>query len=263
MPLRLVLGLTFLWAGWGKLEATFPAKGEDAARLANMGLIVPVPGGGPAPSAAPAAPLPSNTPDSAPTPKPAGGPEALVSLAQTPLAVGAGPTYRAADFPSEQPVRRLWGIALRVSKAGDPPVDASGKRPQATWPSILATPLWAKTQAQAVLVTELLAGAFVLLGFVTRWSSLALGGVMLGAIWLDQLTPAMQSGATIWGVLPAHAPFDVRAWTPLAWQCALLAAALSLAISGAGRLSVDLALSARARVAPAPTTGARSAGRPT
>ncbi|MAO20099.1 MAG: hypothetical protein CMJ35_12285 [Phycisphaerae bacterium] len=38
--LRLVLGITFLWAGTGKLMGTMQVSGDDAARLANMGVVL-------------------------------------------------------------------------------------------------------------------------------------------------------------------------------------------------------------------------------
>jgi uncharacterized membrane protein YphA (DoxX/SURF4 family) len=43
--LRLVLGITFLWAGTGKLMGTYLVTGDDAARLANIGVmpITPAP----------------------------------------------------------------------------------------------------------------------------------------------------------------------------------------------------------------------------
>ena len=36
--LRLVLGVTFIWAGTGKLIGTMQVSGDDAARLANLGV---------------------------------------------------------------------------------------------------------------------------------------------------------------------------------------------------------------------------------
>lgn len=36
--LRLVLGITFIWAGTGKLMGTMQVSGDDAARLANLGI---------------------------------------------------------------------------------------------------------------------------------------------------------------------------------------------------------------------------------
>lgn len=45
--LRLVLGVTFVWAGTGKLIGTMQVSGDDAARLANLGItldtIIPEP----------------------------------------------------------------------------------------------------------------------------------------------------------------------------------------------------------------------------
>jgi len=35
--LRLVLGITFLWAGAGKIIGTTTVEGDNAARLANLG----------------------------------------------------------------------------------------------------------------------------------------------------------------------------------------------------------------------------------
>lgn len=175
------------------------------------------------------------------------------------------PLLTAAQFPNDQPVKRLWGVALRVSKAGDPPVsNVQGvATASATWPRALAYDPWPKAQAQGVLVVELLAGAMVIVGLLTRPAALALAGVMLGAMWLDQCTPAIQSGKTILGVFPSHEAFDVRGWMPLAWQGALLGACVSLAISGAGRLSLDAIRHARRVVinAPTPQQGGPARGR--
>ena len=44
IPIRLVLALTFLWAGVGKFAATFPVSGEDALVLYEMGAMS-APGG--------------------------------------------------------------------------------------------------------------------------------------------------------------------------------------------------------------------------
>ena len=37
VPLRLILAITFIWAGLGKIVHTVPVQGEQAALLANMG----------------------------------------------------------------------------------------------------------------------------------------------------------------------------------------------------------------------------------
>lgn len=46
--LRLILGITFLWAGTGKLMGTYSVTGDDAARLANIG-VMPISAAEPAP----------------------------------------------------------------------------------------------------------------------------------------------------------------------------------------------------------------------
>lgn len=65
IPLRLILALTFIWAGLGKFVATMEVQGEQAALLANMGVSMPAPT---------PAPTPTSTP--APTPAPALEPSA-------------------------------------------------------------------------------------------------------------------------------------------------------------------------------------------
>jgi len=74
---------------------------------------------------------------------------------------------------------------------------------------------------------------------------------MLGAMWLTQFGPALRSGTTVLGILPAHA----GAWAPdaagnpvygpLLWQFALLMASLALALSRPGALAVDSAIFGR------------------
>lgn len=262
LPLRLVLGVTFIWAGWGKLEATIPVHGSDAQRLSAMGLLTPPTPPAPAPTTAPGAPLPSTHAEPA-TSAPAAEPPA-----QPARVIAPGSTAEA--FPDPVPARRLWGVALKVSKAAQPDAPPPGAqapvstRPPSTLPGFLASSPWPKALAQLVLVIELVGGVFVLLGFLTRSSAASLAIVMLGAIWLDQLTPAIQAGTTVMGVLPAHDTFDIKAWTPLAWQAALCACATSLAIAGPGRLSIDLlryafAQAERRAAAPKPASGGRPA----
>ncbi|MBO6740239.1 MAG: DoxX family membrane protein [Phycisphaerales bacterium] len=48
--LRLVLGITFIWAGTGKLMGTMQVSGDDAARLANLGIDLNVIEAAPAPT---------------------------------------------------------------------------------------------------------------------------------------------------------------------------------------------------------------------
>jgi uncharacterized membrane protein YphA (DoxX/SURF4 family) len=245
--LRLVLGATFLWAGLGKWMGTMSVQGEDAALLANLDIIprsAPVP---PAPSAVPAKPLPAP----GATPAPAAVPGSLLILAQSSSAaptksvpVTAGPPLAtAADFPEPVSCRAMWGISLAVHRAAHPPIDAATSKPAlAIWPPIVGDGLWPKVFAVAVFLAELCGGIALLIGLFTRLAAISVAGVMLGAIWLTQVGPAIQSGKTLLGFLPVHDIWDARVWMPLGWQLSLLASALALACLGCGVLAIDRAI---------------------
>ena len=64
-------------------------------------------------------------------------------------------------------------------------------------------------------------------------------GVMFVAIWLTEIGPAIQSGQTTLGFLPAYEVFDVVAWRPLLFQLAVLAGAATLLMLGPGSISID------------------------
>ncbi|MBL8877271.1 MAG: DoxX family protein [Phycisphaerae bacterium] len=235
--LRLVLSVTFIWAGLGKMLADMPVRGERAAVLANMGVR------GLQRAAQPGSVAPA--PKSEPAKTPASGPPALVSVV---LAQQSGPTaasFTAADFPEEIRVARLYGLALMLHDSAQPN-DREGK-PHGfpLSPSIVATGAWPVWLAWAAALTELIGGLLVLFGLFTRLAALSLAGVMMAAIWLTQIGPAVQSGSGTLGFLPPHAAFDVAAWQTLLWQFSLLGAALSLFFAGAGGLSMDRAISGR------------------
>ena len=249
--LRLVLGATFLWAGLGKWMGTNEVSGNDAAILANLD-IIPRPAPAAPPSATPpAAPLPTSG-GAGSTPKPAPG--TLFLLAQSSTGSPAAPTKSvpvtsgpslatAADFPDPVKVRAMWGIALSIHRAAHPLADpTTGTTPRSLWPTLLASGLWPKVFAFAVLLAELGGGALMLVGFFTRLAALSGAAVMLGAIWLTQIGPAIQTGTPLLGFLPNHNPWDAQAWMPLGWQLSLLAGCLALACLGCGVLAVDRAL---------------------
>lgn len=237
--LRAVLAITFLWAGLGKVFATFPVKGEPAAVLANLGVITPNIAPPPAPPSDPGQPIP--TPGAA---IPSSHSRGLFTLAQT-APVTSGPAqFTADDFAEPVKVRRVWGIALRIHTAANPPTKADGTPGSSTWPKALASGLWPKYLALAVVFAELAAGLAVALGLFTRLSGLSLAGVMLGAVWLDQCTPAIQAGSTFLFVLPNHDLWSVDGWRPLLWQFSLFSCAMALALIGPGVMSADRAIEA-------------------
>ena len=254
--LRLVLGATILWSGLGKWYSTISVQGDDAALLVNLGVLDRPTTPAPAPTPAPAKPLPT--------------PGALLILAQSttptkPIPVTAGPAIlTGADFPDPVSCRALWRIAAAVHRAAHPTPDPFAKPSSSSyWPKFVGDGLWPKWIAIAVLIAEIGGGLMLLLGLFTRLAALAAAAVMLGSIWINQIGPAINSGQTLLGFLPAHDPWDTPAWMPLGWKLALLACALALLMLGCGVLALDRAIAGYRDVPerfkrPAPT-GAPSA----
>lgn len=250
--LRLALALTFVWAGLGKFVARMEVQGQEAAILANYGVI-------PNPRAPQRQPAPFEDqvpgPDQTPTPEaPAEGdqPTGLDGQARDPgtpaihfaaRQEGSTPLATAADFPDPVSVRRWAGLVLALDSAIHPGLAAEDSSPlMPLWidfdPNTDYDP-WPRYVALAVAVTELVAGVLIGLGLLTRLAALGVAGVMLGAIWLTVVGPAIQSGHTVLGFLPDHAAFDGEAWTQPMWLMTLLCCALALFFAGPGTLSID------------------------
>ncbi len=297
MWLRLAIGLTFLWAGAGKLLVHVPIAGEPAARLANMGVAITPTAGTSSPAAPGVNPpgSPTGTPTNAPAPTPTiappqqplpepsadrAGPRPTKSPAKapskspprrnlptagvdtespvpTPLIPAARPAaqpptppptqppgtapsaalYRAADFPTPVILRRVYQLALAIDDDARIPPDA--KNPMTLFPPSLAGGSWPVRWAWLVAITELFCGAAVLAGLLTRLSALALAGVMVGALWLDRIGPAIIRNATLFGGPDADAWWNPAAWGPMWWQFALVLCCMALLTSGPGPISLD------------------------
>lgn len=248
--LRLCLGITFVWAGLAKVMVDMPVQGDDAAVLANLGVISPA--GKPTSIADPHA-MPTlmalvgpqdkpkePTPKEPPATAPASAPAPSAAPSTPPVQAANPPRYTAADFPEPVKVKTLYGVAVGVSNATVVPLDdkgapkimrllpeAVGQRP---WPIVLA---WCAT------ITELVGGAMILVGLFSRFWSLGIAFVMGVAMWLTQFGPAIQAGTTTMGFLPSHAAFDHQAWQMLFWQFSLFCSALAVVCLGAGSLSLD------------------------
>lgn len=250
IPLRLVLALTFIWAGLGKIVAPIEVQGERAALLANMGYAFPAASQS---GLQPTSVTPDPAPDPAADPADESGPiepADPVEPAQTETeraAPAAAPVpaqplvaHTAAEFPDPVQVRRLYGVALLTYAAAHPAQPESGSAPPPPiWPEWAARGRWPIVIAWFASITEVVAGVFVLVGLLTRLSALAIAGVMLTAMWLTELGPAIQSAQTVLGFLPRHGPWDIAAWSTLLWQTALLGAALALCFAGPGAVSLD------------------------
>lgn len=253
--LRLALGITFLWAGLGKVMIQIPVKGEQAAILANMGVVTP---DGQVPINTPAPHTPDTSPPSTggrPTPseplqptKPSGGtiglaPTTTIAPVLAVLAPPDGNSYTAADFTEPVQVRRLYGLSLLLCRAANPGQTEAGVSKMPLWPAVAAEGKWPMYLAWAVTLTELFGGLCLLVGLGTRVFAFMLAGTMLGAMWLTEIGPAMQSGKAVLGLLPNYATYEPRmspdGYVTVLWQFALLAIALSLTATGAGRFSLD------------------------
>ncbi len=259
IPLRIVLALTFIWAGLGKFIHEVPVQGEQAALLANMGhdFANPNPPANPTTST-PAENSTDAEPESTDEPDPAlATPPALVAIAaqnDPPHSEGATdqaaeaesaqtqpatPTYTAADFPEPVEVRSLYNLAILTYRAAHPTPDADGNTPAPIWPEWAARDAWPRYMAWAAAGAELAAGLLIAIGLLTRLSAISLAAIMLSAAWLTELGPAIQSGDTLLGFLPNHDIWDIYAWRPLLWQFALFSAALALAFAGPGAIAID------------------------
>lgn len=245
--LRLCLGITFVWAGLSKVTTDMPVQGDDAAVLANMGVISPA-----------GKPASMGQPDQMPTLMALGGPQdkpkepalkepaakepPATPAANPPAAAPAAnqPHYTAADFPEPIRVKPLYMVAVGVSNATVVPLDDKGApKVMRLLPAAVGQKPWPIVLAWCATITELVGGAMVLVGLFTRFWSLGIAFVMGVAMWLTQFGPAIQAGTTTLGFLPKHAAFDHQAWQMLFWQFSLFCSAMGVVCLGAGALSLD------------------------
>lgn len=274
--LRLSLGATFLWAGFGKIYADTQVQGERAALLANMGVSAVLgtkggtggTGGGDSKATTPKrdSPEPAPEPSNRPTPKeplPSGGSANAggAHLTITPLVAvtrqGSQATHSADDFPEPIKVKRLYELALGLHAAANPAVNADGKPGMPLWPPAAAKGSWPVYLAWAVTLAEVVGGFSLLAGFLTRLGGFAVAFVMAGAIWLTEVGPAVQSGKTWLFVLPDHSAFggmgeEGGSYMMLLWQGTLLATSLAVLLLGPGCLSLDGLLFGKAPPPPKP-----------
>lgn len=238
--LRIALAITFIWAGLGKVAATMPVSGERAATLANMGVSIPN---------APVLPTPTPGLDGPPDgePMPADGFRGGAPAGGKGAAARGRPQYEAFDFPKTEEVRRVYGVALRIHSAAHPGLDENGDRLPAIWPARLAQETAPRWLAWCVVLAELGGGIALLLGVLTRIAALSIAMVMAGAMWLDQIGPAVQLGQTVLGFLPDRPAFDPEGWRALLWQFMLFMSALAVVFAGSGMLALDNVLFGRSR----------------
>ncbi len=280
--LRLVLGLTFLWAGLGKIIEEMEVTEANAPALVRMHAVnqsevqhLLPPGftldeqpeepprdqpeeettGSDTHDEEPASPPPPDDADPAgeDTPDTPEEPDAGEAGDSPPDDDGGSASttrYRTIlvqDTPTAAPVRvkRLFGIALMLVDAASEKTTESGQSLPRLLPEQVGRGETPKYLAWAVAITEVFAGGFILIGFLTRLSALAVVVIMGVAIWLTQIGPAAMGylDHVVLGFLPGPGPdqtiFDPAVYETLWWQFALLGAGLSLFFAGAGTLSLD------------------------
>ncbi|MFK7883589.1 MAG: DoxX family membrane protein [Phycisphaerales bacterium] len=285
--LRMVLCITFLWAGMGKIMGEFTVTGDSAARLANMGVMLvedtpqdapprdlPEPSDTQDPEATPPADATPPTeliipdadetsetiqdtiegvvddtidtltpPTEQPTDTPAPQANAAAEFQWLTTQV-TQQKFTASDFPGQYSVQRVYGVALLISRAGDPGYDAESNRLPSTLPAKIASERWPKLLAWTAAVTELLAAVLLFFGVLTRIGAFLLMGVMITAIWLTQIGPAAVGTTDAYiGFIPKFAdPWAPESYTKLLWQLACFAMATAIFLLGSGPIGFDRAL---------------------
>jgi uncharacterized membrane protein YphA (DoxX/SURF4 family) len=171
---------------------------------------------------------------------------ARMGVVDTRAGAAAGTADSAEQFAEPVKVLRVYGLALRIYEAAHPQPTDTRPEPMPLWPQALGEGRWPVHFAWAVAFVELVGGICILAGLLTRFWAIGLAGVMLGAIWLTEIGPAVQAGETMLGFLPRREIFIPDAWQRLMFQFALLMAALALVFLGPGRASLDHAFFGRA-----------------
>ncbi len=268
--LRVALGVVFLWAGTSKLWYTMPVSGEDAASLARLGIISAeareraadeaeadgeeVRRGTAEARILPARLLQENAADEQEAGQEAGEGQQREEDAAgadagdiepdpgSDAATAEAQSFTAADFPDPIRVPRWAGLVLTLEQAASQ--KGTGRR---LLPAALETNgTLLEILARAAAIVEFFGGVFVLVGLFTRIWALGFCGVMLMAMWLTQVGPAIGSPNAFLGFLPATEMSDhaqwTKAWSTLMLQLTTLACAGSLLFLGAGRLSLDALL---------------------
>ncbi|MEN0020718.1 MAG: DoxX family membrane protein, partial [Planctomycetota bacterium] len=88
-------------------------------------------------------------------------------------------------------------------------------------------------------IVEFIAGAMLILGVFVRIAGVGVIGVMLTAMWLTEIGPAMQNGTALLGFLPPYDPLATEEWVRALWQFAMLCGGLSIFFSGSGTFALS------------------------
>ncbi|MFN8816859.1 MAG: DoxX family membrane protein, partial [bacterium] len=162
-------------------------------------------------------------------------------LAATFLWAGAGKLFQDAPFSGES-AAKLANLGVNIFPTRNQPAarpPSTAKNPVSLWPGFVSSGPWLVVFAWSAAMAQLFGGLMLLLGLFTRFFAAVLCCVMLSAMWLDQLGPAIWSGNTFLGVLPAYTWWDPAQWNVFYWQLALIASAFAVALLGSGAVALD------------------------
>jgi uncharacterized membrane protein YphA (DoxX/SURF4 family) len=231
--LRVALGAVFLWAGLAKVMDTYEFPGEEAAILANLG-VIKGPGAAPAPDGATPDPADADEGDDVGLATPHDSGVRLVAM--------QGRQYSAADFREPVEARMVNRLVVGLYTASHPGFDeTTGAPKRAIWPAALGEGKVVQLMAWSVALGEIACGGAVLIGLATRLASFGLVIIMAGALWLSQIGPAIQEGTATLGFLPGHSTWSEN-WTHFFFPLSLLCMSLATMLLGAGTLSLDALL---------------------
>jgi|GEM_PF-2592420 len=204
--LRIAVGIIFLWAALAKVIGTSEVSGADAAALKEMGV----------------------------TPK-----TATVQGAATAASGKTPATPAAVSGGDKLEVSNAYRLALML-KGMEQPV---GDKKIQMWPVALTKGEWPVWAAYACTAIELVGGALILVGGLTRLSAFGIASVMMVAMWLTVIGPAIASGNTHLGFLPADAPARATLlmgdFSMFQLQFLCLMMSLALVFLGSGALGID------------------------
>lgn len=280
--LRLTLCVIFLWAGLGKIMGEMNVTGDDAARLAQMGVQLDPADTQPSPARPLPEPNDADNPETTPpaAQKPTLPPPSELVVPEQPAATpatetdpadeesadetvkateqvsiqppafrwttvqNAEPRFTASDFPGDYTVQRVAGIALMISHAGNPGYDDHSSVLPATLPAKIASERWPIYLAWAAAISELLAAVLLFFGLMTRFAALMLIGTMLVAIWLTQIGPAVVGLTDAYlGFIPkADNPWSPASYKDLFFQLSCLTMAAAVMLLGSGPIGLDRAI---------------------
>ncbi len=232
--LRVVLGLTFLWAGAAKIFSEADYTPEQALTLSQMGVAVPTQGAADAEGAIEASFAQPAEDDLDDVIDDLFDDEPLITDEATEPAIAD-----LAQFGDGVRMRSVYMLALGLHSGANPGFDADGNEQMRIWPEHLGQKKWPVWAAWAAAATELVAGVLMFFGLFTRIGALSLTVIMGVAMWLTQFGPAIQAGDAQLGFLPNYELFDLQMWKTLLWQFALFGAAFATLLLGAGAMSLD------------------------